>query len=136
MSQGDRESSDAKRKDKKDNRKCRDREVAETESTREGIDASIGGFIARQREQEELSAIERNVESPAKPRYQQSEVVGIAREFRDLREQVEGKTKLPACALLIASPFMPEILAYKAPTEIKLPKHSAYDSTSDPREHL
>nr|GMD28317.1 glutamate receptor 2.2-like [Ipomoea batatas] len=37
MSQGDRESSDAKRKDKKDNRKCRDREVAESESTREVV---------------------------------------------------------------------------------------------------
>nr|GMD82325.1 uncharacterized protein LOC109183934 [Ipomoea batatas] len=38
--------------------------------------------------------------------------------------------------MLTSLPFIPEIVDYKAPSDIKIPEHTTYDGTGDPCEHL
>ncbi|XP_019171916.1 PREDICTED: uncharacterized protein LOC109167352 [Ipomoea nil] len=60
----------------------------------------------------------------------------LAEELRNLKEQVEGKTKSPSQMLLTALPFSVEIMAYKIPGDFKFPEQATFDRSGDPREHL
>ncbi|XP_019150178.1 PREDICTED: uncharacterized protein LOC109146985 [Ipomoea nil] len=60
----------------------------------------------------------------------------LAREVRDLKEQMGGKTKSPEQTLLTALPFSSEIMSYKVPDDFKFPEQTTFDGSGDPREHL
>ncbi|XP_019150581.1 PREDICTED: uncharacterized protein LOC109147378 [Ipomoea nil] len=64
------------------------------------------------------------------------DVAHLAREVRNLREQMEGRTKSPGRTLLTALPFSTEIMSYKVPGDFKFPKQATFDGFGDPREHL
>ncbi|XP_019168028.1 PREDICTED: uncharacterized protein LOC109163777 [Ipomoea nil] len=60
----------------------------------------------------------------------------LAREVRNLKEQMEGRTKSPRRTLLTALPFSSEIMSYKVPGDFKFPEQATFDGSGDPREHL
>ncbi|XP_031124240.1 uncharacterized protein LOC116026954 [Ipomoea triloba] len=61
---------------------------------------------------------------------------GFERRLQDLQDQFEGKVRPSAENLLTSSPFVDEIIDYRAPADLKIPKHATFDGTGDPREHL
>ncbi|XP_031099750.1 uncharacterized protein LOC116003948 [Ipomoea triloba] len=79
---------------------------------------------------------ESSEESPAEPKYRRSQMEGFERRLQNLQDQFEGKVRPSAENLLTSSPFVDEIMDYRAPADLKIPEHATFDGTGDPREHL
>lgn len=83
-----------------------------------------------------MSIADSSAKSPAEPIYRQSQMDGFTQQLKNLKDQFEGKVRPSAQNLLTSLPFIPEIVDYKAPSDIKIPEHTTYDGTGDPCEHL
>ncbi|XP_031096954.1 uncharacterized protein LOC116001204 [Ipomoea triloba] len=79
---------------------------------------------------------ESSAESPAEPKYRRSQMEGFERRLQNLQDQFKGKVRPSAENLLTSSPFVDEIMDYRAPADLKIPEHVTFDGTGDPREHL
>ncbi|XP_031106186.1 uncharacterized protein LOC116010822 [Ipomoea triloba] len=88
-----------------------------------------------QRQIEEHSIHESSGESPVGRGRRPENIVALARQVRDLQNQVNGNHG-DAQSFLRACPFSRDIMAFQTPTKFKLPKNLTYDGTGDPREHL
>ncbi|XP_031120230.1 uncharacterized protein LOC116023375 [Ipomoea triloba] len=61
---------------------------------------------------------------------------GFERRLQNLQDQFEGKVRPSVENLLTSSPFVDEIMDYRAPADLKIPEHATFNGTGDPQEHL
>ncbi|XP_019188934.1 PREDICTED: uncharacterized protein LOC109183296 [Ipomoea nil] len=82
------------------------------------------------------SEVGESTESTGNHIHDRGQVAHLVQEVRNLKEQVEGRTKSPGRTLLTALPFSTEIITFKMPGDFKFREQATFDGSSDPREHL
>ncbi|XP_031131879.1 uncharacterized protein LOC116033265 [Ipomoea triloba] len=71
---------------------------------------------------------ESSAESPAEPKYRRSQMEGFEQRLQNLQDQFEGKVRPSAKNLLTSSPFVDEIMDYRAPADLKILEHATFDA--------